>query len=152
MNSTCLYPARSYSTLGPAACCTHGPESRGGLLEVAHPMANAARLAPLGPAQHPAGPCHPGVAACARLVVTAHTAHVVARPVAAHWWTGDGEVSGWSTGNEGWRRWARFEEVGTHRAMGRWRGGAEMAMSDDRDGVGVLWTAMAVTLCTRSSG
>jgi hypothetical protein len=32
MNSTGLYPARSYSALGPAACCTHRPKGRGGLL------------------------------------------------------------------------------------------------------------------------
>jgi hypothetical protein len=45
MNSTGLYPARSYSAPGLAACRAHGPKGRGGLLVVAQPMANAARPA-----------------------------------------------------------------------------------------------------------
>jgi hypothetical protein len=53
----------------------------------------------------------------------------------AHGWTGGGEVSGWSTGSEERRRLARFEEVGTHHAMGRRRVETEMVASDDGDGV-----------------
>jgi hypothetical protein len=78
---------------------------------------------------------------------------VVAHPAATRRWTGGGEVSGWSTDGEERRRRARFEEVGTHRMMGRQRGGeVKTVVSDDRDGAGVLWTAMAAALYTRSSG